>query len=343
MLYGEKLDVNDTFHLTKTKYINNELSFEDSSLSQIKFDGKTIVVLCGNKTKSPTGASFYSVHNLYWLNNYADKENVTAYSIYYPSTQPLLNNLITNPTLDYKGLAQSLFNPILFTDGKPRTTEEISQSFGDITFFGHSIGGFVMNELMNNLGDILKSNKFSAKDIEKIYSSIVFVGYSPYELVGAPIKGIYITPLYDSMGSTKLACERIKKRNDFICSRPNFDINEVCRLKYETNPDFIARYNSLSDNANSVYFMNKNTLIATPNLLFDDGITEDHNLAGVLHYAVDKQEKTTAGRITTKFLDTVLTYSFSVPREDFSTKELYVKSVEDANLEQETFNSNKEL
>ena len=337
MFYGEDLKVDECFGLIKAKKRSNGVKFEEQKIDALKFKGKTIVVLCGNNTKNPERASAYANYCINWLKGYSQLDKVTIYSIYYPNTQPLSNNFSPNLFFNYEGLAEILFNQVIYKKNTLQTADEIANNLSDIIFFGHSIGGYVMNQLMNKLEDMLMQEKFTKAQINKIYSRIEFIGYSPYAVVKAPINNIYITPIYDSIGSLKLVLDEMKNKKNISFSCDKFYINKVCKEASKTTHQFRKAYRMAIDNQDIAYLTYKNTLIATPNLLYFDGIKEDHNLAGVINYSHKNPYKTRAGETTTKALEYILQYSLLTERQNFSVNDLY------NNLINETLDKQNEI
>jgi len=339
MEFGKKLNVDDCFNLISTSF-NSDSSIIEKPISKLDIDTtkKTIISLCGNNTKNPMRGFSYAHHCINWLNNSQYQQVTDVHAIFYPHEQPLLETLTPNPQFNYTELANIIFNQLIKSDKTTLTTNEIINNFENIIFFGHSMGGFIMNELMNKLNSILKNNGFSKNQIDKIYKSIVFIGYSPYCLVDAPINKIFITPIYDSLGSTKLAFDIMNKQNSISSTQPNLNINEVCKLREKSHPSFIKHYNNLTSNEDVSYFTFDNTLIATPNLLYYDGIKEDHNLAGVVNYKTQSPYKTKAGCIMTEFMNETFSYAFEAQRDKNFINNLYNHSVQ--TLEK---NKNEEL
>ena len=68
------------------------------------------------------------------------------------------------------------------------------------------------------------------------------------------------------------------------------------------------------------------SFIVTPNLLYDDGFKEDHNLAGVINYTHESPLKTKSGKITTELLKQIFNYRLSGNFKSFSGKELFEKA-----------------
>ena len=323
MGYIKKKDINESFGVMKVNILDNNFVETPVSANDIKFDGKTIVSLCGNDTRTDNRASFYSKCCLSWLGDNVDKEKITTYSIFYPSDQPLNSYFTLDPRFDYDSLAKTIFDQVMTKDGKEQSADEVSKNLSDVVFFGHSIGGFVMNELMYGFGKMMQERNFSEEEMKKVYGSIVFIAYSPYMLVAAPINHIYITPMYDSMGSTKLVYDRMLQVGNMISSNPNFDIHTLCKFRATSYANFLKLYETAMKNEDTLYFSDHNALIATPNLLFDDGKIEDHNFAGVLNYPFKHPYKTKAGELTTKFMGKAFDYSLLTSREKFSTTELF--------------------
>ena len=343
MYYRQNFTVNDCFRLIKSQNEDGQIKSEEADISAIDLSKKSIVVLCGNNTKDPMRAANYTTYCLNWLENKKTKSSVTAYSIFYPSEQPLLVSLQPNPSLDYAELAKILFEQTISTNGATNSVEDISKKLGNTTFFGHSAGGFVMNELMFYLGSMLKDKGFSDEDINKLYSKIVFIAYSPYALVDAPINSVYVAPIYDSIGSTKLVYDKMIQNKNVISSNPKFDISSVCKFRASSYSSFFKLYETAIKNEDALYFIDNKSLVATPNLLFNDGFKEDHNLAGVINYPGEHPYKTKAGKLTTEFLSKVFNYSLSTERNKFSVNDLYEQVVQSQQTSDEQVKANKEL
>lgn len=327
MLFGEKLDFENYFGLIKANIEKGMIVCENQDIRSLKIDGKTVIVLCGNNTNNDAKAHAY-INNIFrWSDTRDTIKDLTTYAIYYPNPQPLNDYLKPNYSFDYEELAKVIFSQVLRKDGNKVPAEEISKTLGNITFFGHSVGGFVMNELMHYLGKMLENEGYLAEEISKIYSNIVFIGYSPFKLVEAPIKNIYIAPIYDSAGSTKLVFDNIIKNNEFVASKQDFDMTSLVGLENELYSEFFKVYSAQNANEETVYFSLKDTLISTPNLLYFDGIKEDHNLAGVRVYNSKRSPKTFAGEITTQFLKDTFEFSLNSNRSEFSTNKLFEYSI----------------
>lgn len=336
MIYGEKFKAEECFSLMKLSCSSDKINCEQLDISSIKFDGKTIVILCGNNTKNISRAEAYITYCAKWLKDSTLQNDCTIYSIYYPQSQPLDNGLQTNIRFDYEGLSNILFEQVIYKNSKRASVEEIVKYLSDIVFFGHSIGGYVMNELMYELGKRLKEEGFTKPEMNKIFASIVFVGYSPFALVDAPIKNIYIAPIYDSLGSVKLVCEKMEEDGNFVSSNESIDIAKVCNTTIDSHLGFVQIYTKAVNNEDTTYYANSNCLIATPNLLFDDGRQqEDHNMAGIIDHPYANQYKTKSGEITTKLIEYLFKYILLVERRKFSTKRLYNKVTKLTELLQE--------
>ncbi len=323
MFLGEDLKVADCFGLIKANTVSNEVKCEEHDINKLKIKGKTVIILCGNNTKNSNRASEYANYCLDWLNKLEQRDQVSVYSIYYPKSQPLLNNFTPNLFFDYDGLAEVIFKQVIYKNNEVLSVDEIANNLNDIVFFGHSIGGYVMNELMNKFGAMLEKENFTKTQINKIYSRVAFIGYSPFAVVKAPINNIYITPIYDSLGSLKFALDEVKNKKNVSFSNGQLNIGMICKEASKTPHLFRKAYRTSIDNQDIAYLMHKNTLIATPNLLFADGKKEDHNLAGVIKYQEKNPYKTSAGETTTKLLEYVLKYSLLTERQNFSISELY--------------------
>lgn len=327
MYYNEKNDIRDSFSVVKAKATQNpgELDIAEVGINDIKLKGKTAIILCGNNTRDPGRGAFYAHCFTGWIDDEQLKKDTTIYSIFYPKDQPLRTNFDIDTRFDYNALAESIFGQAVTKNGKTQSTEEIISNLSDVVFFGHSIGGFVMNELMFGLGKMLRDRNFSDEDINRVYENIVFIAYSPYSLVAAPINHIYVTPLYDSMGSTKLVYDRMIKVGNMTSSNPKLDIQNICKFRSTSYYNFLKLFEIAMSGEDIVYFSDHNSLIATPNLLFSDGVKEDHNFAGIINYPSKHPYKTKAGELTTEFLKSAVTYTLSTDREKFSTTKLYQK------------------
>lgn len=308
------------FKILKSKMTpTGELSSRKIEPSQIDFNQKSVIILCGNNSKSTKKAEFYSHLCYRWLDLSANYPNIATYSVYYPYFQPLFNE-DSNLELDYKGLASEIFGQILNKGNKILSAEEVIQSLSNVIFFGHSAGGYVMDELMKNFKSMLEDRSFTKADIKKIFNNIVFIAYAPYKLVSEPIKAIYVAPIYDSMGSTQLVYKKVLKSKSVMSSNP--DILDT-PINARTYLNFKKKYESATKGKNILYFANKNLLVATPNLLYSDGIGEDHNFAGAIKYICPNSYQTSAGRLTAQFLSNVFRYCMLNNRKVFNMNDLY--------------------
>ena len=323
MTYNEKLSIDSTFRLAEVTYDKKTNSIQrrelDASAITIDDSKKTAIIFCGNHTKDLNSAYAYGWNFLNWIKSSPSMDQVVAYSIFY-KRQPLFYNFQPDPTMDYGGLSKAIFEQVI--DGK-NSAEQVSQSLGNITLFGHSAGGLVVDRITKHFGNMLKERGFSNDDVKTIYDSMVFVGYSPFALVEAPIKKVYIAPMYDTIGSAKLVYTDVLRHNDMVCSNRNLKIKELYKGTPASYLTFIERYKKAVGQADATYFVDNKHLVATPNLLFDDGIREDHNFAGVIDYGTPHPRKTRAGNIATQFMKDVLTYCITTPRKNFSTEQLY--------------------
>ena len=323
MYLNGSYNFNECFGLVKSKKSINDIKHEVHPISSLSIKGKTIIVLCGNNTKNPEKASSYATTCINWLDGCTNQQDVTVYSIFYPKNQPLHTGLILNRTFNYDQLAQTIFEQLFFKNGELLSTAQIMENLGNVTFFGHSIGGHVMNELMYSLEKAMKRFNFTLPEITRIFSSIVFIGYSPFKLVDYPTKNIYIAPLYDSAGSAKLCIDKMKRKRILFSSNPNFNLEEMHNLKADSHFNYIKQIKAYTNNDNIVYLMNNNTIVAIPNLLFDDGKQEDHNLAGVIPRHDSNSYKTHAGEITTNFMSYLLELSVFENRKKLDISNLY--------------------
>ena len=331
MLYSEKFNVHECFGLLKSKKSNGKISSKELDISQLEINGDTIISLCGNDTKDPMRAETYARYCFNWLKNYKNAEDLEVYSVFYKKGKPLINVSTVNPLFDYYELAKTLFNPIIKAQSADLGLENLCGKLEKTVFFGHSIGGHVMNELMNELGKLLQENGYSHNDIRNIYSKIVFIGYSPYSLVKAPINEICIAPIYDSMGSAQLVYNKVHKGKQGKSSDPR--ILEARKIRDGAHTNFIKSYKTVTENADILFYLNGNSLYATPNLLFNDGLAEDHNLVGVINYENRNNLQTPAGSKTSQFISRVFESALSVDRQKFSLDEIFDAEVKLLKLE----------
>ncbi|MBR1988382.1 MAG: hypothetical protein IKA36_05030 [Clostridia bacterium] len=323
MLYRFDSDYRRDFAVLKSKINSqNQLSFARTDISRIDFEKKSIIILCGNNSRSLSRAEFYSYLCRGWVRNMKKNSELSTYAIFYPNNQPLFNEY-PYIELDYEGLANQMFQKVLFKDDKLKSVEDIKKSLSNVVFFGHSAGGYVMNNLMNNFAKIMVKNKFSRSDIRKIFESIVFIGYAPYSLVDAPVKAIYIAPVYDSMGSAKLVYKKMLKSKNVRSSKPRMDLFGQNKITARVNSNFMGEYKKKVKGKNTLYFSDKNSIVTTPNLLYNDGNKEDHNFAGVINYKSENPNQTKAGKSTAKFLNHAFDYCLSTSREKFNINEIY--------------------
>lgn len=317
-----KKDINETFRILKSDFSNPYKIQELSDVKDINLNKKSLVILCGNTTKSIENASKYISYAYNWLDGSKTREKITTYALFYPREQPLYNNLSANPTFDYETLTYALFDSILTEKDKLLPADEITKRLNNVVFFGHSVGGMVMDEIMYNLTKFLVTSGYSRESIRRIYKSIVFMGYSPFEVVNYPIKTIYIAPLYDSLGSVHKTFNKVSYIKHRLTTNP--------ALKLRNNPSFdgsnFAFYESNKRASRGVtvsYIAGDNTFIAAPNLMYDDGIKEDHNLAGAIDYQMKNPYKTQAGEATTNLMHRLFRYVFEADRKNLNTRELF--------------------
>lgn len=306
---------------------NTAVSFEKVNVTSIDFSEKNIIILCGNGSKSQSRAEYYSYLCRNWIKDPKFKFDVTTYSIYYPNYQPLFNE-DPNITLNYKQLADELFSQVIYKNNQVLSVKKIKANLKNTIFFGHSAGGLVMNELMKNFGNMLKNANFSKSEIKEIYESMIFIAYAPYQLVEAPIKSIYVAPIYDSIGSAKLIYKRILKNKNVTSSIPQLNIFETSKITSRTTTNFIKKYTEKIGERNTLYFLDENSLMSTPNLLYFDGRKEDHNFAGAICYNQHNPHQTKSGKLTSKFLQNVFDYCLTTEREDFNLLELYQETIQ---------------
>lgn len=313
----------------------NDLSSQRVTPTEINFDEKNVIILCGNGSKSLNKAEFYAHLCRNWLADYTCNNNFSTYSIFYPNTQPLFEE--NSFTLNYYDLTKQLFDKILFKNNKRQNINEIKKKLNNVTFFGHSAGGYAMNNIMQSLNQILTDNSFPKDDIAQIYNNIVFIAYSPYSFVDAPIKTIYVTPIYDSVGSLKHSYSKLLTTNFKSLS----SIKSIRKLN-ATASSFAKNYKKAINNADVSYFANKRTLIATPNLLYYDGKEEDHNFAGAIIYPTENTYQTNAGKLTAEFLSKAFNYCLTTNHEDLNMLTLYSKVASENNNINQT-EQNKDL
>ena len=326
MLYNEKLNYQDCFRLIKSKFDKNSFKVSEMSVDSFTPKGKTIIVLCGNKTKDARKASLYNKYCHAWIRDPKMQKEVAVCSVFYPGIQPLLSSMEPNPAFDYMGLSDAIFDKVIYKNNMRLSADEIAQNLNNITFLGHSIGGHVMNELMHSLEIKLKNSKFTKAEIEKICSSIVFIAYSPFTLVDAKTNNIYIAPIYDSLGSAKLVYKKLLNYRNSILSNPNINVSSIKKSTTTINhSDFINVYKSATAKKDLLTFISKNNIAITPDLLYNDGMTEDHNMAGVINYSKPDPYKTKAGVITTNLISNLLEYSLSHERDSDFMNNLFIK------------------
>ncbi len=343
MLYTNGKDsVFNSFRVAKCNYENSDMTLDEIDISKVNLNsGKNIVILCGNNTKSPMRAGSYAYYCFQWLKDNKISNDITAYSIFYPRSQPLMPSFEPDPYFDYDALAEILFAQNIEFDDKKISTKQLKKCLENTIFFGHSAGGFIMNKLMHGLQKILTSHGTSSKQIEAVFNSIVFVGYSAYDLVDAPINAIYISPIYDSIGSTKRSYDKMLESKDVVSSNPTLTLERISNIQADSYASFLNLLETAMRGTDTAYYMHQKTMHAIPNLLYDDGfIKEDHNLAGVLNYPTENPRKTKAGKLTTNFLRQVFEYTLSVERSKFSTSELFDLASQE---NQNTTEHNKEL
>lgn len=316
-------DTKETFKIIKTDLKLGIPQHSSLEPDEVAFTGKSIVCLSGNLTKQFTNALNYTANIYSWLQGYRYQNKISYYTVFYPTEQPLENNMTKNIAMDYRRFSNELLSSVVQSDNKLLTTNEIVKKLSNITFFGHSAGCMVMDELISYFIGFLKTHGYSKNDIDKIISSIVFIGYSPYKFVEAPIKSIYITPLYDSLGSSRSAIKKSKEERDFIFSNREIEKYNKLANSCESHQEFIELYKPLLKKEKVIYFKNKQSMFVLPDLLIDDGVIEDHNLAGVSESPKCVLYKTQAGFDVTHFIHQIFKYSLAKNRKEFDIEEIY--------------------
>ena len=323
-----KKDITDSFRVLESKlddkFIHSGLVGDNFPISSINFDKKCLISFCGNNTRDPMRAKFYTYCHYNWLREYPKRDEITTYAFYYPKDQPLFNNFTPDLSFDYDSLADNLFGKLI--TGNKNNIKAITDKLDNVVFTGHSAGGLVMNNLMYGLDKLLREHNFSESDIHTIYDHIVFIAYSPFELVDMPIKAIYIAPIHDTLGSTKLVYDKMLQYNDIISSNPTVNFLQQPLPDTYYYYEFLTLYKQAINNAETTYFANKNLFIATPNLLLKGDPTspflDDHAISVVSRDS--GPEKTKAGLQTSKDIKKIFNYVYSTQRSKFSTKKLFV-------------------
>ena len=72
MYYQSKRPIDETFKVICATPENINSSPEPENVSSIKFKNKTLIVLCGNNTRSNSRASYYAHCCFSWKNNKND-------------------------------------------------------------------------------------------------------------------------------------------------------------------------------------------------------------------------------------------------------------------------------
>lgn len=320
MLYE---NVDSSFKVVELKHSRNSQLVRTMDVADIDLSTKSIIALSGNMTKTPERAVAYSKYIYDWLDKCPDREKIKLYSIFYPRKQPLYSNMVADPTFDYKSLSKTIFKKVIIHNGQYLDANEISKNLSNIVFFGHSVGGMIMNELVLQLEEYLKKHHYEKSEINKIISNIVFISYSPFKIVDHPINAIYITPLYDTVGSAKLACEMFDKTKKVHSTFPGIKQLMPKAVKSYSHDNFLSNLSSVVRNEDLVYIFKNHTIVCMPNLLYYDGIKEDHNLAGVIDYKAHNTYKTMAGEKTTEFIKLAFNYCLQTQRENFNLEEFY--------------------
>lgn len=318
----EKKDIHSHFTVLETSVLNKKPNQQLIDVDEINLKQNCVVILCGNTTKSPARASTYTKYVYDWLANSNKQEKLKYYSIFYPADQPLLNTFAENPSYDYKKLSDTIFSSIVKENDNLLPADKISHNFNKVTFFGHSVGGLIMNNITNEFVNFLITNNYSDYDIDKILTSIKFIAYSPYKTVDLPINAIYIAPLYDSLGSTKKCLDKVKK-NNYVSTNDKLAgfLKQIYRYKYYSN--YLEKITPVFFDTQTNYVSTDRTFVAIPNLLYFDGVCEDHNLAGIINSTNNNPAKTTAGKLSTEFMNIVMRYCTETTKENISTLQLY--------------------
>lgn len=286
---------------------------------------KTLLILPGNPTSDVHSAERYARCASLWLDGVKDVDGVQVCSMIYSNGRPLFEDGAYNFNYNYEEVVDTFFMPYFVKDGKRLPESKAIANIKNLVVFTHSAGAVVMNECMAMLENKLKDAGYSADEVSNIYSNIVMIAYSPYAVVYSPIKRVYISPVYDTMGGF-IKTMQVFPKDGTTFSRIKFKVkrfNEVYDRSVEFAikglQDLVRKYGAIcmTDSERNLNIM--------PDLLFDRGgnYPEDHGIAGVINYPLKSPEKTKVGEVTTTIMCDIVQKAFERQENNFDIGDLY--------------------
>lgn len=238
----------------------------------------SVIVLGGNPTIKETESLrnmniFQSLAGYNFCNKYSADFDI--YSIMYNKGYVLNESYglsLKYKDEDFAGLASSIFMPLVSKNSEKIETKKAGENLNKLTFFAHSAGALVMDNVMASLKELLRDLKYDRDDINYLFSQISLMAYAPFSVVHYPISSVYITPINDSLNSWVRTY--ILKENKDEWSLDFADIEYLRdeyleKLKGDTTVSYIG------------YCGDSPFLNVTPRGLRKD-LGEDHNFVGVL-------------------------------------------------------------
>ena len=159
-----------------------------SNNEHVNLDKPTIISLGGNMTNSDEramGMNSLIKHILgiphFNTGNFGNRDNINIYSVNYGivdiSDQFSETQLTTEEIID---LTRRIFEDQIFlNDSALFSFEEIKANFGNLHFFTHCYGSYVLTQIIDYVIELLVDLKFDKNQITELLSQITAVNYAP--------------------------------------------------------------------------------------------------------------------------------------------------------------------
>ena len=309
--------------------ITGERNFSDEfqMLEKEQFDSskKTLLIFPGNPTSDVSVAERYARCAALWLDGLKDKKDVQVCSMIYSNGRPLMENGVFNFDFNYDEVVNTFFMPYFVKNGERVSEKEAIDNIKKLVVFTHSAGAVVMNECMALLENKLKQLGYSADEVANIYSNFVMIAHSPYSVVYSPIKAVYVSPVYDSLGSFAKTISFFENTKTTF-SRQRLNIRRFVDVYDRNIEGAIAGLQGLVRKFGAICMTDeKKTLNILPDVLFErNGFPpEDHGIAGIINYPLKSSEQTRAGAAVTKILCEATSSALERSEREFDIFDLY--------------------
>lgn len=238
----------------------------------------SVIVLGGNPTINEMESLrnmniFQSLAGYNFCNKYSSDFDI--YSITYNKGYVLNDSYslsLKYKSEDFTSLAYSIFMPLVSKNELKIDTQKAGENLNKLTFFAHSAGALVMDNVMLSLRGLLRDLKYDRDDINYLFSQISLMAYAPFSVVHFPISSVYITPINDSLNSWVRTYILKEQKDEWSLDFADIEYlrdEYLEKLKGDTAVSYVG------------YCGDSPFLNITPRELRKD-FGEDHNFVGVL-------------------------------------------------------------